>query len=144
MTDRESHRYDDIIDLPHPVSPAHPGIAPNERAAQFGSFAALTGYDDAIRETGRLTQCRMELTEDGLAELDRACRYLCRHLAEQPAVTVTWFVPDGQKSGGRYATHTGRVKRIDEHLRVMTLADGTEIDMDELSGLQVDIPGELT
>ena len=58
------HRYDEIIHLPHPVSQTHPRMGRLERAAQFSPFAALTGYDDAVRETARLTDAQRELAED--------------------------------------------------------------------------------
>lgn len=45
--------YDDIIDLPRPVSKKHPPMDIMDRAAQFAPFAALTGYDEAVRETAR-------------------------------------------------------------------------------------------
>ena len=47
--------YDDIINLPCPTSKRHPRMAMIDRAAQFAPFAALTGYDDAITETGRFS-----------------------------------------------------------------------------------------
>lgn len=40
--------YEDIIDLPHPVSGQHPPMSMEKRAAQFAPFAALTGYDSLI------------------------------------------------------------------------------------------------
>lgn len=47
MTDQ----YEDIINLPHPVSRKHPQMSMEERAAQFAPFAALTGHEEAIRKT---------------------------------------------------------------------------------------------
>lgn len=55
--------YDDIIELPHPISEKHPRMSMINRAAQFAPFQALTGYGDAIRETTRLTAQKIELTE---------------------------------------------------------------------------------
>ena len=48
--------YDDIIHLPHPISSVHPPMPLSSRAAQFAPFAALSGYDDAIRATARRHQ----------------------------------------------------------------------------------------
>ena len=67
--------YDDIIDLPRP-KPAHEPMPMSDRAAQFSPFAALTGYDDAIDETARLTDERIELTEEQRAALDYKQQYL--------------------------------------------------------------------
>ena len=68
--------YDDIIGLPHHVSEVHPQMGRIDRAAQFSPFAALTGYSDAIRETGRLTEERVELDEDMKEGLDEKLRML--------------------------------------------------------------------
>ena len=106
------------------------------RAAQFNPFAALTGYEAAIRETGRLTDSRIELTEERWTELDRKQQILVDIIREQPEVTVTYFVPDGKKSGGAYVTVTGIVKRIDPVERRMKMTDGPEINLDDVLELE--------
>lgn len=121
--------YDDIIDLPRPKS-KHEPMPMSDRAAQFSPFAALTGYGDAIDETARLTDHRIELTEEERAELDYRQQYLAT--LDAPTVTVTYFVPDERKSGGTYATHTGTLKRVNEVERVLVFADGTRVEMDEI------------
>ena len=65
-----THRYDDIINLPHHVSQKHAPMARADRAAQFSPFAALTGLDAALRETARLTDQRITLDEYEQAALD--------------------------------------------------------------------------
>ena len=65
-------KYDDIINLPHHVSLTHPHMSRLDRAAQFSPFAALTGYDAAIKETARLTDKKVELGEYELEELNTA------------------------------------------------------------------------
>ena len=122
--------YDDIINLPRPVSKKHPPMAMAKRAAQFLPFAALTGFEAEIEEAARLTQAAPELGEDALAALDEQLSLLRQRLREQPAVTVTCFVPDERKAGGRFETLTGTVRRLDEPNRVLVLADGTKIDLD--------------
>ena len=102
-------KYDDIINLPHHVSATRPRMSMIDRAAQFSPFAALTGYDAAIKETGRLTDRRIELTEDSRAAMDRKQQLLVENLADHPEVSVTYFVPDERKAGGAYITVTGRV-----------------------------------
>ena len=42
--------YSDIINLPHHVSHKRNHMSMSERAAQFSPFAALTGYEEAIRK----------------------------------------------------------------------------------------------
>ena len=126
--------YDDILDLPRPKS-KHEPMPMSDRAAQFSPFAALTGYGDAIDETARLTDHRIELSEEERTELDYKQQYLST--LDSPTVTVTYFVPDERKSGGAYVTHTGALKRIDEVERAMVFADGTRVDMDEVVGIEL-------
>ena len=127
--------YDDILHLPHPTSKRHPRMPIVDRAAQFSPFATLTGYGDAIDETARLTDVRIELSEEERAELDYKQQYLST--LDAPTVSVTYFVPDERKSGGAYVTHTGALKRIDEVERAMVFADGTRVDMDEVVGIEL-------
>lgn len=119
--------YDDMIDLPHPISKKHPRMSIRDRAAIFSPFAALSGHGAAIVETARLTDRRMELDEDTKEELDQKQAVLMEHIEEQPEVTVTWFQPDERKEGGAYLTVTGRLKKLDKIRRVLVLTDGTKI-----------------
>ena len=125
--------YDDIIDLPRPKS-KHEPMPMSDRAAQFSPFAALTGYGDAIDETARLTDRRIELSEEERAELDYKQQYLAT--LDAPTVTVTYFVPDEKKSGGAYSTVTGFLKRIDEYERVLMLTDGRKIQLDAIFDIE--------
>ena len=59
----EQNPYTDILTLPHHKAANRPHMSMHDRAAQFSPFAALTGYDDAVRETARLTGRRIELDE---------------------------------------------------------------------------------
>ena len=127
-----SGKYDDIIDLPHPEPQTHPRMPMRDRAAQFAPFAALTGYDAAIRENARLTQERIDPAEAELATLDRRFRLLQEHLGERPEVRLTRFRPDERKSGGVYETVSGIVKQIDLIARRICLLDGTDIPMDDV------------
>ena len=139
MSDKYDHQYDDIIGLPHHVSATRPQMSMINRAAQFSPFAALTGYDAAIRETGRLTDNRIELSEDSRADLDRKQQLLSERLADPPEVSVTYFVPDGKKAGGAYVTATGNVKKLDDFQRLMVLTDGTVVPIDEILALESDL-----
>ena len=131
-----SDKYDDIINLPHPSSKRFPRMPLQERAAQFSPFAALTGYDDAIRETARLTDRRIELDESRRLELDAALRDLGARLEARPEVLVTYFLPDARKQGGQYVHVSGRLKKIDAVSRTLLLEDGTRIRIDDVYELR--------
>ena len=139
MTSENNHKYDDIIGLPHHVSATRPRMSMIDRAAQFSPFAALTGYDAAIKETGRLTDQRIELSEDSRAALDRKQQILLDNIRERPDVSITYFIPDERKDGGSYVTVTGNVKKIDDYQRLLILTDRAQIPLDEI----VDIESEL-
>ena len=124
--------YDDIIDLPHHISETHPPMSRADRAAQFSTFAALTGYDAAVRETARVTERRIELDEGVKAELNARLNCILEHLPEHPQVSITYFVPDEKKSGGAYRTVTGAVRKLDSFAKTLTLVDGTVVSMEEM------------
>ena len=102
-------KYDEIMGLPHHVSKTRPQMPMSDRAAQFAPFAALTGYDSAIKETGRLTDERIELDEGALTALNMRYQLLMDALDEEPEVEITYFKPDERKAGGAYVTATGAV-----------------------------------
>lgn len=127
MRDKDEHRYDDIIELPHHVSRKHPQMPLMDRAAQFAPFAALTGHEAAIKETARLTEEEIELDENSKELLDLRLQELREHLSEQPMVTVTYFCPDEKKAGGSYETVTGKVKKVDGYAGELVFTDGRRI-----------------
>ena len=131
--------YDDIINLPHHVSSTRPQMSMIDRAAQFSPFAALTGYDAAIKETGRLTDEKIELDEEALSNLNMKFQILFEKLDEQPDIAITYFKPDETKSGGAYLTTTDKIKKIDEYERIITTANGTKIPMDDVINLESEI-----
>lgn len=132
--------YDDIIDLPHHVSDTRPHMPMLDRAAQFQPFRALTGYEDAVRETARLTDRRMELTEEEKARLDAALQRLMDSISSRPQVSVTWFQPDKRKAGGAYVTTTGRLKKIDDLEGVLILLGGERIVIEDILDIQITTP----
>ena len=131
--------YEDIINLPHHISPTRQQMPMSDRAAQFSPFAALTGYDAAIKETGRLTDERIELDVEALSALDMKYQILMEALDEAPEVTITYFQPDERKAGGKYVSAVGAVKKIDDFERRITMRDGTRIPMDDV----LSIDGEM-
>lgn len=132
MERNTDHRYDDIINLLHHVSAVHPRMATADRAAQFSPFAALTGYGDAIKETGRLTDRRIELDEDAKELLDEKIKTIQERIASRPEASITYFCPDGKKEGGFYTTVTGRVKKIDGYAGMVIMEDGTKIGVRDI------------
>ena len=128
--------YDDILHGSRPVSQKHPPMSRADRAAQFSPFAALTGYEAAVKETARLTQGKIELSDEEKESIDHVLQALSAHLPEQPSVIVTYFLPDQKKDGGAYVTVTGALKRIDLLERRLILTDGTLIPIDDISQLQ--------
>ena len=139
MKETNSNQYSDIINLPHHVSTVHTSMSLHDRAAQFLPFAALTGYDDAIKETGRLTTERISLTESEIEGLNERLHILSEEQHNHPKISVTYFVPDEKKSGGAYETAEGCVKRIDEYRGVIIMTDGRQIAMEDMIGLDGDI-----
>ena len=130
-------KYDDIIHLERPVSKAHPPMPLAERAAQFSSFAALTGYEDAVAESGRLTESRIELGRDALDALDETHRTLDSEKASQPELENRRFVPDEKKAGGQYETLRGRAKKLDEYAGVLVLEGGMKIPLGDILSLEL-------
>ena len=127
-------KYDDILYLPHHVSPTRRRMTMAERAAQFSPFAALAGYEDAVRETGRVVGQRVELSEDEKAVLDRKQQILLAALerGEQPEVTITYFQLDRKKAGRKYVTHCGNVKKIEKIGNTIVLMSKTVISLSDI------------
>ena len=125
-------KYDDIIRLPHPVSPTRPQMPMADRAAQFQPFRALTGYEDAVLESARPTDERVELTEEERALLDAKLQKLADRIQNRPKVTLTYFQPDKKKTGGMYLTATGRLKKIDVYEGALLLTGGERILIEDI------------
>ena len=134
-----TRNYDDIIELPHHVSAVHPQMSLADRAAQFSPFAALTGHEEAILETARLTEEFIELDEGRKEQINEKLKYLKENQAGKPEITVTYFQKDTRKNGGAYVTVRGQVKRVDEYECQVILTDGTGIAMEQIFSIE----GEL-
>ena len=131
--------YSDIINMPHHVSNNRPQMSMRDRAAQFAPFAALTGYDDAVRETARQTNQKIELLEEQVAILNEKILFLMEKIKDNLEITITYFIPDKKKEGGAYTTVKGIVKKIDEYNKLIIMNDGREIMMDSIFDLQGDV-----
>ena len=130
--EKDEHRYDYMLDMPYRKSLKRKNMSRTERAAQFGAFRALTGYEDEISETARLTDRRIELDEYHKSEIDRKLRYIFDNPKEEHNISVTYFVPDKRKSGGEYRTKNGTVKHINDYKRYILFADGDRIMIDSI------------
>ena len=135
---KETHKYDDIIHLSRPVSEKRVRMSDYDRAAQFSPFAALTGFDAAIEETGRLTDSRIELDEGGKQLLDEQMQQVLEVIQTCPKVKITWFCYDERKAGGTYISTTGHVKKIDTYNGKMLLTDGQVIPLGEIFSILVE------
>lgn len=132
-------KYGEIMGLPHHVSKTRPQMPMSDRAAQFAPFAALTGYDSAIKETGRLTNERIELDEDALTALNVKYQFLMDALDEESEIKITYFKPDERKAGGEYVSAIGAVKKVDDFERLITMQDGTRIPMDDVYDMSISV-----
>jgi len=131
-----SWKYEDIVNLPHHVSSRRAPMSMQDRAAQFSPFAALTGYEETIEETARLTDTFRELDSGGVGELDEKLRMLEAEQQNQPQVTVRYFNPDSRKLGGAYVTIRGRVRKIDPSSQTMLLTDGQILYFSRIYGIE--------
>ncbi len=135
MTDK----YDKIINLSHHVSKKHPPLGVDSYAAQFSPFAALTGYEDIVFETARATDEKTELDDDAKLRLSNKLRTVLDHLDEDPVISVTYFLQDEKKSGGRYVTADKTIKKYDNYEKMIYMTDGTVIRLDDLYEIEGNI-----
>lgn len=139
----EKFPYDDIINLPHHELTTRQRMPRINRAASFAPFAALTGYDDAVRETARLTSERIELDEGTKEILNNKLRIALDKAGEQPEISITYFLPDKKKSGGEYVTVKAVIRRIDEYERLVIFTDKSSIPIDDIYEIEGDIYNNL-
>lgn len=131
-------KYDDIIDLPRPAS-KHPKLGDDSRAAQFSPFAALVGYDEQVKEIARLTDKRIEI-DDGLREiLNNKLNYIADNIHDNPIVSITYFVEDKKKDGGKYKTKEGVIKRIDVVNQEVIFTDKFKVHMKDILSISSNI-----
>lgn len=131
------NKYIDIINLPHHVSKKHPQMSLEERAAQFAAFAALTGYEDDIEETGRFTTSKKEINEELKLILDNNLQIIKKDIFSKPKITCTYFVQDLNKEGGKYVKYTGDVVKIDEYNKIIIFDDKTKIAISEIIEINI-------
>ena len=128
-----AENYEDIINLPHHISKKHRPMPREARAAQFAPFAALTGYESDVNEAARYTGKRRELGEYETERLNRRINEIRDGIHGNAEVIITYFKPDEKKTGGEYLNIGGRVRKIDDYGRTLTLTSGALIPLDDIS-----------
>ena len=130
--------YSDIINLNHHVSNKHKRMPQIARAAQFAPFAALSGYEDAVIETARITTRRIYLSEEEKSIINEKLNIIDKNISNRPQVTLTYFIQDKKKEGGSYISITGNVRKIDPISNQIILVDNKKInilDLINISGI---------
>lgn len=132
-------KYDDIINLPHYESKTRKRMSLEARSAQFAPFAALTGYDEKVKETARLTDEQKELNEEQFSIINCKLQIIKEHIKERPLISFTIFIKDKLKDGGSYSTLVGNVRKIDEVNQEVIFVDKTKINFKDI----IDVSGEI-
>lgn len=135
----EKFPYEDIVNLPRPISGKHPSPPLEERAVRFAPFAAITGYEEMVLEEARVTEARIHPDENALTLLNEKLNVIQDFHEKKPVISVTYFEPDKKKEGGAYVTFTGAVKRIDTYKRILLMSNDKQIRIDDI----VKLEGEL-
>ena len=139
MNMKYDRQYDDIINLAHHISKKHPQMSLYARSAQFAPFAALTGYEEAVKETARETNERIDIEDELKSILDGKLQIILEQIKNHPEISITYFIADSKKNGGEYVTVTGLVKKVDLYNQYIYLIDYTEIPINEI----IDISGDI-
>ena len=124
---RHHKNYDDIIHLPHHVSKVHPKMSTSDRAAQFSPFAALTGHQESIQETARLTEQKLELDDNQKTIIRQHLNDINDHIKLKPKVSIVYFQEDGKKSGGSYIELIDHIIKLDDYQQYLILQSGQKI-----------------
>ena len=125
-------KYDDIINMSHHISKKHPRMSLENRSAQFAPFAALTGYEDEVEETARITDKRIEITDEIKSKINMKLQIIQEKINTKPKVTIKYFIPDNKKEGGSYKTVTSNVLKIDQYKKLVVLKDNTKIFISDI------------
>lgn len=136
------NNYEDIIKLTRPKS-KHPHLGIDSRAAQFAPFSALTGYDSAVRETARLTKKKIELCDELKEVINTKLNYIENNIKDRNIITVTYFIKDEKKDGGRYESYSGIVKRVNNVEKFIKFEDNKLIEFDDILSLDGDMFNEF-
>jgi hypothetical protein len=136
-------KYDDIINLPRPKSKKRPAMPIEDRAAQFSPFAALTTYEEKIKETARVTERRIKLDKYMKEKLNHKLKILQDKINDEIEISICYFKPDDKKDGGTYINKIATVEKIDEYAKKILLSDDTVIPMEEIIKIEAEIFEDL-
>ncbi len=135
-------KYSDIISVPYPKEDKRFHMSTHDRAAQFSPFAALTGYEAAVKETARLTTSKKLLCEDKASEIDLKLKLIYRLYSEygvEIPITITYFISDRKKRGGEYISASGIIKKIDSYKKIIYMSDSRQIPIKDIADICADI-----
>lgn len=132
------NKYQDILYLARPVSKVHQPMSKSNRAAQFSPFAALTGYEDAVQETARLTTDKITLSEDQIQIINSVLNEISQYLPHSPYVQITYFEPDKRKQGGSYQQISGTIKKIDDVYGMVIMKGNISIPVHQIVHISIE------
>ena len=124
--------YEDIVNLPRPVSKKYVPASVSDRAARFSPFAAITGYEEMVLEAARVTEEKIILAEDEMALINEKLRMISACISEKPKAAVTYFVADEKKSGGAYVSLKGNVVNVDINVGCLVFSDGERVPFEDI------------
>ena len=132
------NKYQDILYQARPVSKVHQPMSKSNRAAQFSPFAALTGYEDAVQETARLTTDKITLSEDQIQIINSVLNEISQYLPHSPYVQITYFEPDKRKQGGSYQQISGTIKKIDDVYGMVIMKGNIRIPVHQIVHISIE------
>ncbi len=133
-----NEKYKAIINLPHYQSKKRPHMSLYDRAAQFGSFEALTGHSEAISETARLTDKKLELNDEQINDLNNKVNIICDSILSKPKAEITYFIPDSKKSGGMYVAEILNIRKVDLAHKTLTATNGRVINIEDVEMIKLE------
>ena len=131
------NKYDDIINLPHYELKYHTRMSIDKRAGQFSPFAALTGYDDEINETARLTSNKINIDDDSINKINEELNKINLNIKDKPMVKICYFVKDSKKDGGKYQEDIITIKSIDFVYKYIKTIDNIKINLDDIIDIEI-------
>lgn len=124
--------YDDIINTEYPFKLKHPRMSIHNRSSQFAPFAALNGHSESIKETARITDSKIELSENDKERINNQLCDINEHIKEKPLVEVTYFIKDSKKEGGKYKNFKAKIRTIDLVNQILILVNKEKIPINDI------------
>lgn len=130
-------KYDEIINLPHYEPKYHKRMSKSQRAAQFSPFSALTGYDEMVKETERLTKDKIIISDDEINVINEKLNYIIQNKMLDSYVSITYFVKDLKKDGGKYYKYNGKIKKFDNINKEIILNTLEKVSIDDIINIEL-------